>query len=321
MARAAGIVHFPAAVDFNPYTRLLYAALARRGIALHPDAELTLAWLRLHRRHVHALHFHWNTNDLYERRLGPPETWRRQSLVGLAGFVALLGAARLLGYRILWTVHELHSHHALDRRYERIAAYVGFYERGRSREEVRAELGIPAGAFAFLSLGSLKPYKRVDRLLDAFARVGRADVALVVAGSVRDERLGSAVRAAAETDGRIVPLLQLVPEERVGELYGACDAAVFARDDGWTSGSLVLALSQGLPAIVPALPAYLDLIGGDEAGWSYAAGSTDGLRAALEAAAGDPEAARRKGKAARARAERLSWEPYAERVAAALRRR
>ena len=53
--------------------------------------------------------------------------------------------------------------------------------------------------------------------------------------------------AAAAADERIKPLLEFIPDERVSELFAASDAAVCPRQDGGTSGALILALSMGVP--------------------------------------------------------------------------
>ena len=131
-----------------------------------------------------------------------------------------------------------------------------------------------------------------------------------VAGLVLDEGTVSALRGAAASDPRIVPVLEFIPDDRVAELFHASDAAVLARGDGGTSGALVLALSLGLPAIAADMPAYADLLGGGRAGWLFEAGSPESLGAELAAAAADREAAERKGVEARARADTLRWDDY-----------
>jgi glycosyltransferase involved in cell wall biosynthesis len=95
-----------------------------------------------------------------------------------------------------------------------------------------------------------------------------------------------------------VPLLEHVPDDRVAELHAAADAAVVGRSDGGTSGALALALTLGLPVV--ACDAYADRIG--EAGWTFLAGDRGSLRAALERAATDPDAALRRAAAGAARA-------------------
>jgi beta-1,4-mannosyltransferase len=201
-------------------------------------------------------------------------------------------------------------------------SYIGAYPTGRPRAEIRAELGFGPETFAFLCFGGVRPYKEIELLLQAFRSLDLPQLALVVAGKVRDDAVAAAVRSSTAADTRITALLSpsIVPEDGVAELYSACDAAVLPRGDGWTSGSLVLALSLGLPAVAAARSAYERLLGGGSAGWLFEPASAESLRATLAAAASDRAAARAKGAAARAVAESLSWEETAERTIAALQR-
>ena len=109
-----------------------------------------------------------------------------------------------------------------------------------------------------------------------------------------------------------------VPADGVAELFGACDAAVSARTDGGTSGSLILALSMGSPVIAADAPAYRVLAADGQAGWLFVPGDVESLRSALESAAGDGTAAAR-GAAALAVAQGLDWSATASRLAALLR--
>ena len=60
----------------------------------------------------------------------------------------------------------------------------------------------------------------------------------------------------ADADVRIRALLHSIPHEHVSELFNAADVFVLARSEAWTSGSLVLALSQGLPVIAARSPRH-----------------------------------------------------------------
>lgn len=348
------IASFPSVLETNPYQRLLYGALAEHGFALAHDAHLTLDWLRKARGKVGHLHFHW-PQPFWRHESGPKRLRGPLSYLKLGLFAVRLAAARLFGYRIVWTVHQVYPHELENERLDRLGAlvlarlahvliahdsgtvesaqaelgkparkveivphgsYVGVYPPGRPRDAVRAELGVPTQGFVFLCFGDLRAYKEVERLLDAFASSSLPHAVLLVAGSVCAEAHGSAVRAAAARDPRLVPLLGFVPEARVSELFGAADAAVIARSDGGTSGSLILALSMGLPVVAARRPVYDELLAGSAAGWLFEPGDTASLRAVLEEAAATPEDERRsKAQAARRQADGLRWPEIAERTA------
>jgi beta-1,4-mannosyltransferase len=345
------IARFPPTPDINPYQRLLYDHLSELGFELEADATFTFAWLWRARRGRTYLHFHWRIDRLY-RSCGLPAG------PGAALLAARLLTARLLGYRLVWTIHQPFPHGLDGNRADRAAAkllarachvllvhdaghvpraraalgraagrvdvvphgsYVGFYPPGRSRLLVREELGIPADSFVFLCFGTLRLYKRLHLVLQAFLSLPDARLRLIVAGDPEDEEVASALATAASRDGRIVPLLGTVPHHAVAELFAASDAAVLGRGDGWTSGSLILALSHGIPVIAAGTPAYRALLDEERAGWLFTPDDPDSLRTALLAAAADPALARRRGEAALAVATSLSWSRAAEFTAGFLR--
>jgi glycosyltransferase involved in cell wall biosynthesis len=268
-----------------------------------------------------------------------------------------LAVARLLGYRIVWTIHQVYPHETADRDLDRRAAltlarradlllaldaatadsaraelgqaartvhviphgsYLDVYPPGRPRSTVRAELGIADDAFVFLHFGLLRAYKDVDLLLAAFESADVPNGILVIAGFAQDKEL-SHLLARRAREPRIRLYRGFVPVERVAELYDACDAAVLPRSDGGTSGSLVLALSMSTPVIAADTRTYRDLTDEGDAGWLFRPGDVSSLRFALEQAGRDPEEGRRRGAIAGLVAARLDWEPIAEQTAALLR--
>jgi glycosyltransferase involved in cell wall biosynthesis len=350
------IAAFPPRIlkDRNPYARLLYRELELVGFKTTDASPLKLDWLLRARRHVDILHFHWDPQQKYVQRSPGRMTLllRRLRLERLVpwwdtvSFVTLIAAARTLGYRLVWTIHEIRPHESSHARHDILASralarmshlliahdaatverareafglpaadinvvphgsYVGAYPPGRARDAVRSELGVPADAFVFLAFGHLRAYKEFPLLFDAFASLPLPSARLIVAGVPWDASIRNAVSAAAEKDRRIQLMLEPVPVERVEELFGASDAAVFPRGDGWTSGSLILAMSMGLPIVAARRPAYADLMDGEEAGWLFEPGDASSLRDCMLAAATDPEQARRKGAMALRLACRMSW--------------
>jgi UDP-glucose:(heptosyl)LPS alpha-1,3-glucosyltransferase len=357
-AETRRIASFPAALAMNPYQRLLYDHLGAEGFELEPQARFALRWLIAARGRVDVLHFHW-PEGLYSLGRGP--AWLRPagSWAKLGLFAVRLGAARALGYRIAWTVHQVYPHGsrgwgrdrlaslvlsraahvllahdettrgraaaALGRRAaSRVAlvqhgSYVGVYPPGRSRAEVRRRLGLADDTFVFLSFGELRAHKCWRFVIRAYRATTRADTALVVAGLARSEELQRALRTEVGDDPRIRLLLDYVADEEVAELFGAADAAVVARDDGGTSGSLVLPLSLGVPVIAADCPAYRSLTGGEASGWLFRPGDESSLCEALEQAAANTDEARRRGSAALERARRLRWSDAAAQTARLLR--
>ena len=337
----------------NPYQRLLYAALRERDVELVGGARLKLAWLVRSRRRVDVLHFHW-PEGYYRFRAGPAFLRGLLSWLNLVAFVVRVGVARGLGYRIVWTVHQViphESHGAIDqlaarllgllshrlvahdthtaaevqRRLRREAvmiphgSFVGAYPAGRGRDEARRLLTLDPGDLVFLLFGHLRAYKDVEIVLDAWELAALpAHARLVIAGMPDPGAPLARIKSAAAADRSIVTLLEFVPDDRVAELFEASDAAVVARSDGGTSGALVLALSFELPVIYGALPTYAELAGGGSAGWAFEPGDPSSLARTLEAVAADPGARRERSLRAHEAVGRLDWGPIAAATARVL---
>jgi glycosyltransferase involved in cell wall biosynthesis len=173
-------------------------------------------------------------------------------------------------------------------------SYSDAYGAGRPRCVVRTELGVAVTSTVFLCFGSLRAYKNVDVVLDAFAALADQDVVLMIAGLPHDAKIGQRVRAAAAADPRIKARLELIPSADVADLFAAADVAVLPRDDGGTSGALILALDMGVPVITAKLPANEAITRGETAGWLFSPGDSISLQHYLAVAATDRKALQEK---------------------------
>jgi len=93
-------------------------------------------------------------------------------------------------------------------------------------------------------------------------------------------RLAAELDEAAERDCRIRFLPRFVRDERVANFFAAADVAVVPRRDGGTSGSLILALSFGVPVVAADRATYRELMADGEAGWLFEPGDPGRSRAA-----------------------------------------
>lgn len=153
--------------------------------------------------------------------------------------------------------------------------------------------------------GTIEPRKNVPVLLDAFGRLDRDDVELVLAGPEGWNEDLAALEARAR--GR-VRRLGFVPAGDLPALYAA--ATVFAypsRKEGF--GLPVLeALAQGTPVVTSAGTATAEVLGPDGvAGRAVPVGDAAALAAALAGYLDDPAARAAAGAAARARAGGYGW--------------
>jgi glycosyltransferase involved in cell wall biosynthesis len=183
------------------------------------------------------------------------------------------------------------------------------YPPAPGRQEARRLLDLPETARVLLCFGQIRPYKGIEELCLAFAEAP-AGVRLVIAGRARDAALARRLEALARTDARIDLQLGHVPDARVPVLFAAADWAVLPYRRITTSGALILALSFGVPAIVPDVPELL-AVAGAPALETFAA-DADLVPAIRRALAADQRAAAR---AAAEAAAKLAWGPIAERTA------
>jgi beta-1,4-mannosyltransferase len=344
-----GLVSFPPVLSENRYQSQLYAELAPHGFRVVPG-ELKVRWLVANRRRARILHFHW-PQEYYRHKPMPrgPASWAKLTLFGVR-----LAAARVLGYRIAWTVHEVYplqtASHRLDvvgtallARFSHVlmandketaqqatlvlgspaaktevvphSSYTGVYPAGRARAEVRAELGIADDSVVYLLFGHVSVYKRIEWFVDAFRDADLEDAVLVVAGLPMDEDAAEHVRRAAGVDARVKPLLEFIADDAVSELYGAADVALCPRQDGGTSAVLILALSMGVPAVTARTPNYEELTDGERAAWLFEPHDSQSLIDALARAAEDADERRARGAAGLEQVRGLSWEAMGRRTA------
>ena len=331
---AVTVAAFPRRLRGNPYCDLLYRGVASRGTHIIERAELSLPWLVRHRAQVQVLHLHWP--ELYYRGRGGRVTAR-----SAVGFMAALVAARVLGYRIVWTVHNALPHEGRRRadralrwllfrtarlvvhaesarrvleRAGRAAAvvphghYIDAYPHDVDQATARRRLGLPPDGQVLLCFGQIRAYKGIPELLAAFGALGRSDVRLVVAGRPVDRAVAERVTRAAARDPRIVAHLAHVDDVDVQLYFEAADWVVLPYREVLTSGGALLALSFGRPVVAPRQGCLAEL-GRADGVLGYEPGAPNALAVALaEATHTDARAWRPR---AHATARRFDWDGIA----------
>ena len=158
--------------------------------------------------------------------------------------------------------------------------YVDSYASGISRAAARKRLGLDADGRVFLHLGQISPYKGIDALLDAFARLGEPRARLVVAGKPKS---GAYARRIGEKAARIAGVetfLEKVPDEDIQTYMAAADAVVLPYERILTSGTTVLAMSFGRAVVTPDMGCARQMLAQQQE-LLYDAGDPDGLEVAL----------------------------------------
>lgn len=279
----------------NPYLDLLEQGLQQHNIGcLHDNTDgLSWRWLWTHRGQIQVLHFHWLEYH-YER--ATPLT----SAVALGLFLLKLILARGLGYRLIWTVHNIQPHEPkhphLDRvcwwalahlihaivvhcqdtakqvthrwgmgagRKTHVVAhpnYIGVYKTNIERHAARQQLSLDDDQPVFLYFGAVRPYKGIEDAIAAFRELQNSQARLIIAGRPLNSAIKAKIEALAMHDPRIRTIFDYVPATEVARYYTAADVVLLPFRHVQTSGSALLAMSMAKPVLTSAQGCLPELI-------------------------------------------------------------
>jgi glycosyltransferase involved in cell wall biosynthesis len=277
----------------NPFLSMLFSRLDDVDASARPTGPLTEHLERAASSGSPGLlNLHWTTPVLR----GASDAGEAERRVGRLG--ELLDGFTAAGGRLVWTVHNVLPHdavypeaevevcrlvaehadlvHVLSEEtlpavapYYRLdpervvtiphSSYVGVYPQRIGRPRARRRLGLGAHDRVLATLGLIRPYKGIDRLLDAVARppLDRPDLRLLVAGP---QGGGPGMQALVErlaSTPRVVSRAERVPDRDVQLWLGAADLAVLPYAGILNSGSFLLAETFGLPVVAPRAGALL----------------------------------------------------------------
>ncbi len=349
------VLMLPDAREANPYQQLLVEAVAAAGAdARFPKGYRRglPVWRSLGEcaGSTDIVHLHWPNPYLRDRSRAGQLFYMGKFLADLAASCSWRGA------RLVWTVHNYLAHEGpnpgLELRFRQqlarqasriilhnqataaaIAAdykfslgkasiiphghYRGVYGPAIPQVEARARLDLPPEGRLYLCLGQLRPYKGVDALLARWR--DRHDCfpedTLLVAGHAAPD-YGRTLEALAAESPRAHLRLGFVPDEALHLYFSAASVAVFPFERVLNSGSIILAMSYGVPVVAPRLGSIPETVGSADA-LLYDAGAPEGLLGALLASTQlDLEALARK--TARA-CDQLGWQAIGEQTVAAYR--
>jgi beta-1,4-mannosyltransferase len=296
------------------YNDSLYAAVEQLGATVR-DGVWSGSWLLREMKAGDVMHLHWPSFLYYDPRS------RVRTLVGLLRFVTLLTILRLRGVRIVWTAHNLYPHdggralwvHRFARRFvvsmaetvfvhgpsaarivqRELAAparklreiphghWIGYYADTISRNEARAKLGLAATTYAYVFVGTCKPYKNLEELVRAFSRQP-ADTRLLIVGNFPSPGYLKRIRELVATLGLQNASIEarFIDDAEMQLYFRAADAVAIPYREILTSGSAMLSLGFGRPVVVPRLGALVDVVD-DSCGVLYDPDDAEALAHAL----------------------------------------
>jgi glycosyltransferase involved in cell wall biosynthesis len=161
------------------------------------------------------------------------------------------------------------------------------------RASARHILGIPSDVPVILFFGSIRPYKGVEILVDAYLRARQicSDVWLIVAGQPEKPYMAS---ISSQLNNQSIVELSYIPSDRVWIYHCAADLAVFPYREISQSGALITAMGFGLPVIVTEVGGLPETVDGN--GWVVPPGDSVTLGEVLAEAVSDRERLIRMGR-------------------------
>jgi glycosyltransferase involved in cell wall biosynthesis len=129
--------------------------------------------------------------------------------------------------------------------------YIGWYPEGQSRDSARKELNINTNDRVWLYLGTLRPYKGVEDLMDAFLRTEPTGHQLIIAGNPWNKAYAGSLFEKAHGHDNIRIHAESVPDNKLQTFFAAADLVVLPFRHVLNSGSVLLAMGFGKAVVAP----------------------------------------------------------------------
>jgi len=288
------VISFTVLAKENPFDQPVVSRLRRLGVDFQigkrrPVFSLLRAVREFGRPKV--IHLHWLSMFWFSPVF-------IKSLAKTVLFIFDLAVVKLLGIKIVWTIHNKHQHERkyflLDRLTGMVAARLSdrllvfcptarreishFYHLGKtkkilviphphyfdsypnvvSRGQSRKRLKLRPNDFVFLFFGVIRPYKGILELLSAFRQLGEPKAKLMIAGLPLGEKFKKKLKLSLKKTPGAITDLRFIPAEEVQFYFQAADVVVLPYREILNSGSLFLAFSFAKPVIAPRLGCLQD---------------------------------------------------------------
>lgn len=311
------VIHIPYG-EKNPYQKLLQSSLQRQGIKVEGKGVrrvFSILSIIISRSKPDIIHIHW------QHPLLLAGNWFF-SIFKSTTFIFELLVAKIMGVKIVWTVHNIVNH---ERRFastelfftkflaklcDKIVVhcpsakdkivdifkvkesqivivphgcYIGYYKNSINREKARKQLHYASDDVVFLLFGQIRLYKGIPELVDAFKKLNFPQAKLLIVGEPLDSEVAKQVLKKIQGDRRIKAIFKFVPDDEVQLYMNASDVVVLPYKDILTSGAAILAMSFSKPIIAPAIGCMPDVLS-SEGGFLYNPSESDGLLNAIEQA-------------------------------------
>lgn len=187
-----------------------------------------------------------------------------------------------------------------------------------SKAQAKPLLGLPADSRVVLFFGGIAPYKGLDNLIDAFAKLSIANppTYLVIAGRTTDFAPYQRQIERLDLTERVILDLKYVPFSDFPKFFVSADLVALPYRRISQSGVLQLAYGFGRPVVVTNVGGLGEAVAEDGTGAVAEASDSETLASAMQRLLSDPVGAAVMGQRGRHLAEtKYSWDSIAQRVA------
>ncbi|QNK60761.1 glycosyltransferase family 4 protein [Paenibacillus sp. PAMC21692] len=270
---------WPRTSGLNVYNNLLTEALMDAGLDVRDLSHGKLMLKIGKARRGDVVHVHWFHHAYWHRN---PVVSALKSTI----LILTLTYMRLRGINLVWTIHNLYPHDSGRGGAERLMRRLicrfstGLIVASESiKRKVKEEFGVPERKLhvvkhghyldvykpqglrvrelygigddddVFLFMGTIKPYKGVDDLVEAFRMVRTERTHLIIAGKA-DAELELYLQGLRREEG-VILMPGFIPNEEVADLLNAADALVLPYKEITTSGSAILGLTFKKLVVMP----------------------------------------------------------------------
>lgn len=262
-------------------------------------------------------------------------------LISTLYFILVLILLKLLGYKIVWTVHNILPHksefindrfvyvilstlsdakiiHSDHTKYEMfkngysinninripIGNFIGDYPNCTNKLLSRKRLNLRLNKFVLLFFGRVEQYKGISKLLDLFLELNIKNTELIIVGKSRDQELSNVLNKSKSN--KVLINLNYINTKDVQYYFNAADIIVIPYTSNTSSSTALLSFAFKRPIIAPLLGNILDFPKGT--GFYYDPKDNEGLKNSIMDSISRKNDLSKMGKEAYYYAKSLSWE-------------
>jgi len=132
--------------------------------------------------------------------------------------------------------------------------YLTAYNNEISKERAREILSLSKNQLVFLHFGNIRPYKGIDRIIEDFSHLKNdGNIKLLIVGKSINKEIEDLLITKAKGNTNIKFKFERIPNNDVQIYMNASDIIVASYHKILTSGTVILAMSFGIPFIAPRL--------------------------------------------------------------------